>query len=233
MDESLYQRHALMIRVTHWINAITLIVLLMSGLQIFNAHPNLYWGQSSYTAAGPILAIDGGFPSWATLPSTQWLAMGRRWHFFFAWVLVLNLATYVSYSIASRHLTRDLSVHNGEWHSLGPSFMEHLRLHRPRGEDARRYNILQKLSYLVVIFGLLPLMILTGLAMSPWLDSVLPGWVAIFGGRQSARTLHFATATLLVIFVSIHVFEVIVTGLWNNLRSMITGRYRIEPEIRS
>jgi thiosulfate reductase cytochrome b subunit len=232
MDEYLYQRHTLAIRVTHWISVIALTVLLMSGLQIFNAHPSLYWGKSSYTEAGAILELEGGFPSWATLPSSQWLAMGRRWHFFFAWILVLNGATYVSYCIASRHLTRDLAVKNTEWRSLGRSFLEHLRLHHPRGDAARRYNVLQKLTYLLLIFGLLPLIVVTGLAMSPWLNSVLPGWVDIFGGRQSARTLHFAAACLLVLFVIVHVFEVIVTGFWNNVRSMITGRYRIKPEAR-
>jgi thiosulfate reductase cytochrome b subunit len=232
MDEYLYRRHTFVIRLTHWINVIALTVLLMSGLQIFNAHPSLYWGLSSYTDAGPLLQIENGFPSWATLPGVQWLAMGRRWHFFFAWLLVINAAVYVSYSIASRHLTRDLGIQRTDWRSIGRSFLEHLRLHRPSGEAARHYNVLQKLSYLLVIFGLLPLIILTGLAMSPWLNSVLPGWVEFLGGRQSARTLHFAAACLLVLFVLIHVFEVIVTGFWNNLRSMVTGRYRIEPEVR-
>ena len=87
--------------------------------------------------------------------------------------------------------------------------------------------MLQKLTYLVVIFGLLPLIVLMGWAMSPWLDSVLPGWIDVFGGRQSARTLHFVAAWALVAFVLVHVFEVVITGLWNNLRSMITGRYRV------
>lgn len=232
MDEDLYQRHTLVIRVTHWVNVVALAVLLMSGLQVFNAHPNLYWGKSSYTEAGPILEIEGGFPSWATLPSGQWLAMGRRWHFFFAWVLVLNAAAYVSYSIATRHFARDLAVRNAQWRSIGRSFVEHLRLHRPREDAARHYNVLQKLSYLLVIFGLLPLIVLTGLAMSPWLNAVLPEWVDVLGGRQSARTLHFVAACLLLLFVVIHVFEVIVTGFWNNLRSMITGRYRVEREAR-
>ena len=232
MRSQLYQRHTLWIRLTHWINVIALTVLLMSGLQIFNAHPSLYWGSSSYTAAGAILHIENGFPSWATLPSVQWLAMGRRWHFFFAWILVLNAAAYLSYSMTSRHLARDLAVRKSDWRSVGSSFLAHLRLHRPRGEAARHYNVLQKLSYLLVIFGVLPLIVLTGLAMSPWLNSLAPGWVDFLGGRQSARTLHFSAAGLLVLFVVIHVFEVIVTGFWNNLRSMITGRYRIEPEVR-
>jgi thiosulfate reductase cytochrome b subunit len=232
MDPQLYRRHAGPVRLTHWISAAALLLLLMSGLQIFNAHPSLYWGESSYTGAGPIFELPAGFPAWATLPSGQWLAMGRRWHFFFAWVLVINAAAYLTYSIVSGHVARDLVVRRGEWRSIGRSLREHLRLHRPRGEDSKRYNFLQKLSYLFVIFVLLPLMVLTGMAMSPWLDALLPGWVGIFGGRQSARTLHFVGACLLVLFVAIHVFEVIVTGFWNNLRSMITGRYRVPPEVQ-
>jgi thiosulfate reductase cytochrome b subunit len=226
------RRHAFTVRVTHWINAIALILLLMSGLQIFNAHPSLYWGQSSYTGAGPIFEVANGFPSWLTIPGTQWLAMGRRWHFFFAWVLVLNGVCYLLYSLASRHVARDLVPTRSDWRSIGRSIVDHLHLRHPEGEAAARYNVLQKLSYIAVIFVLLPLMVLTGLAMSPWLDSVWPGWVGIFGGRQSARTLHFIIAWLLVLFLFVHVFEVIVTGLWNNLRSMITGRYRIEHEPR-
>jgi thiosulfate reductase cytochrome b subunit len=227
MADLLYQRHTLPIRLTHWINVLALTLLLMSGLQIFNAHPSLYWGHSSYTAAGPLLET-GGFPSWTTLPSSQWLAMGRRWHLFFAWLFVINGAAYVSYAIASRHLMRDLAVTGTDWRSIGRSFLDHLRLHHPSGVAAKHYNVLQKLSYLLVIFGLLPLMVVTGMAMSPWLDSLLPGWVGLFGGRQSARTLHFAAALLLVLFVLVHVFEVVVTGFWNNLRSMITGRYRVK-----
>jgi thiosulfate reductase cytochrome b subunit len=176
--------------------------------------------------------VERGFPAWATLPSERWLAMGRRWHFFFAWVLVINGATYLAYSLASRHLARDLAVTMSDWRSIGRSFLDHLRLRHPRGEASKRYNVLQKLSYLLLIFVLLPLIVLTGLAMSPWLNSVLPGWVDLFGGRQSARTLHFAAAVLLVLFVLVHVFEVAVTGFWNNMRSMITGRFRVEPEPR-
>jgi Ni/Fe-hydrogenase b-type cytochrome subunit len=229
MDPQLYRRHAWPVRLTHWINAVALLLLLMSGLQIFNAHPSLYWGQSSYTSAGPLLEFPNGFPSWLTLPSNQWLAMGRRWHFFFAWVLFINAAAYLTYSVVSGHVARDLAVRRGEWRSIGRSLREHLRLHRPQGEEAAHYNVLQKLTYLLVIFVLLPLMVLTGMAMSPWLDSLLPGWVSVLGGRQSARTVHFVVAWLLVLFAAIHVFEVIVTGFWNNLRSMITGRYRIPP----
>ena len=170
---------------------------------------------------------ERGFPTWITLPGVQWLSMARRWHFFFAWVLVINGVAYILYSLLSRHLARDLSPTGKDWRSLGQSIKDHLLFRHPHGETAKHYNILQKISYLGVIFGLFPLIILLGWAMSPWLDSLIPGWVDLFGGRQSARTLHFVVAWVLVAFVFIHVFQVIITGLWNNLRSMITGRYRI------
>ena len=229
-NENDYRRHALTVRVTHWINAVALILLLMSGLQIFNAHPKLYWGHSSYSGAAPVFELTDGFPSWATIPSNRWLAMGRRWHLFFAWVLVINGMVYLLYSTKSRHVARDLAPSKSDWRSIGRSIVEHLHFRHPQGEAAKHYNVLQKLSYLAVIFILLPMMIVTGWSMSPWLNSIATGWVDIFGGRQSARTLHFIMAWLLVLFVLIHVFQVIVSGFWNNLRSMITGRYRIARE---
>jgi thiosulfate reductase cytochrome b subunit len=225
-----YYRHSLAVRVLHWINVVALVVLLMSGLQIFNAHPALNWGKSSYTGAAPLFALAHGFPSWLTLPGGQWLAMGRRWHLFFAWLFVINGLLYVVYSVASRHLSRDLTPTRADWRSIGGSILDHLQFRHPRGEAARRYNVLQKLAYLLVIFGLLPLVILMGWAMSPRLDTVIPGWVDIVGGRQSARTLHFIAAWALVAFVMVHVVEVVVTGVVNNVRSMITGRYVIEKE---
>ena len=268
----LYYRHSLPVRLMHWTNVVALTILLMSGLQIFNAHPALYWaGKSSYTGKPPVLEIgvrkasegaqagyvgytrilgrefdttgvlglsksaDGrpsarGFPWWLTIPDDPWLAMARLWHFFFAWVLLINGLVYVMYSAGSRHLSRDLAPDRRDWRSIGQSIKDHLKFRHPTGDAAKRYNVLQKLTYLIVIFVLLPLIILMGLAMSPWMNSVLPGWIDLFGGRQAARTIHFVAAWLLVAFVAIHVFEVIVSGLWNHLRSMVTGRYRIVEE---
>ena len=266
---ALYYRHALAVRIMHWINVAALTILFMSGLQIFNAHPALYWGKSSYTGNPAILQIgvadkgdagmigytrifgyefnttgvlglsrDGGqvyaqaFPGWLTIPDHQWLSMARSWHFFFAWVFVINGLCYIAYSLWSRHLARDLLPTGPDLSTIGQSIKDHLRFKHETGEAAKRYNVLQKLAYLVVIFVLLPLIVLMGLAMSPRIDALLTGWIDIFGGRQSARTIHFVAAWLLVGFVLIHVFEVIITGLWNNLRSMITGRYRVPPEAR-
>ncbi|HET9463614.1 MAG TPA: cytochrome b/b6 domain-containing protein [Thiobacillus sp.] len=263
-----YQRHAWPVRLMHWINVLAFIPLLLSGLQIFNAHPALYWGKSSYTGQPPILQmgarldaqgnpvgvtriwghefnttgvlgasagtggqlIQRGFPAWITLPSQQWLAMGRRWHFFFAWVLVINGFAYITYMLASRHLARDLMPTRADWRTIGQSIKDHLLLRHAQGEAARRYNILQKLAYLGVIFMVFPLLIVMGWAMSPGLNALFPGWVDVFGGRQSARTLHFVMAWLLVGFVFIHLFEMVIGGFWNNLRAMITGRYRVAAD---
>jgi thiosulfate reductase cytochrome b subunit len=225
-----YHRHSLAVRLSHWINVIALGVLLMSGLQIFNAHPALNWGRSSYTGAPPFFELAQGFPSWMTLPGGRWLAMGRRWHLFFAWIFVTNGLCYVIYSIVSRHLARDLTPTRYDWRSIGRSVIDHLYFRHPKGEAARHYNILQKLTYLFVIFGLLPFVVLMGWALSPRLDTVIPGWVDLVGGRQSARTLHFIAAWALVAFVLVHVFEVLISGVFNNLRSMITGRYTVEGE---
>ncbi len=223
-----YYRHPLPIRIMHWSNAVFLFVLLMSGLNIFNAHPALYWGISSYQGVPPILEIPDGFPSWLTIPGNRWLAMARRWHLFFAWLLVVNGAAYIAYSLASRHLHRDLVPTGRDWRSIGRSIIDHVHFVHPTGEASRYYNVLQKLAYLGVIFFLLPLMVLMGLGMSPGLDAIFPGWVDLFDGRQSIRTIHFIIAWALVLFVIIHVFEVIVTGFWNNFRSMITGYYRVK-----
>ena len=228
-DAASYRRHTLAVRVMHWINVLAFIILLMSGLQIFNAHPALYWGQSSYSGRPPFFAIEG-LPGWITIPGEQWLSMGRRWHLFFAWLLVLNGLAYLVYTIASRHLARDLVPTRPDWRGIGRSIADHLRLRHPAGDAAARYNVLQKLAYLAVIFILLPLMAIRGWAMSPGLDSAIPHWVSLLGGRQSARTIHFICAWTLVAFVAVHVFEVVVTGFWNNLRSMITGRYRVPAE---
>jgi thiosulfate reductase cytochrome b subunit len=264
----LYYRHRLPVRIMHWINVVALTVLFMSGLNIFEAHPALYWGKSSYTGRPALFEIGAregaqgqavgytrllghefdttgvlgvhrtsegistdAFPSWLTIPSGRWLSMARSWHFFFAWVFLINGLCYVVYTVVSRHLARDLWPTREDIRGIGASIREHLRFHHPGGEAAKRYNVLQKLAYLIVIFILLPLVILMGLGMSPRLDAVFTGWVDLFGGRQSARTIHFIVAWLLVAFVAIHVFQVIVTGLWNNLRSMISGRYRVPPEI--
>lgn len=261
-------RHRLPVRVMHWINALCFFVLLMSGLNIFNAHPALYWGKDSdfdrpWVAVGARQSADGAlightrigsveldttgwlgvsgpagsqavraFPSWATIPGPQWLAMARNWHLFFAWVFVINGLAYVVYTVAARHLGRDLLPTGAELRGIGRSIRQHLLLRHAQGEAARRYNVLQQLAYLAVIFLLVPLLVVGGLAMSPALDAVWAGWVDLLGGRQSARTLHFLAGLGLVLFVLVHLFEVLVAGAWNEIRSMVTGWY-VLPPVRS
>ena len=168
------------------------------------------------------------FPSWATIPDRKFLSMARLWHFFFAWVFVINGLVYIIYAKKSRHLARDLAPTPKDWRGIGQSIKDHIRFKHATGEAAKQYNVLQKLAYLIVIFVLLPMVIIMGLAMSPMTNTVITGWVDWFGGRQSARTLHFVVAFALVAFVFIHVLLVITTGFWNNMRSMMTGRYEIK-----
>lgn len=259
------RRHRLSTRLWHWVNAGTLVVMLMSGLMIFNAHPRLYWGAFGANADPAWLEIgaegtrgylrlggteldttgvlgvsrrDGqlwavAFPGWATLPSGYDLALARRWHLTFAWLLAGGLAAYAVASLANGHLWRDLRPRARE---LAPGHLwaevkAHARLDFPKGEAARRYNTLQKLSYLLVLVGLLPAMVLSGLAMSPAMDAAAPWLLDLFGGRQSARSVHFIAAWLLVGFVVVHLAMVLLAGPVNEVRSMITGRYRL-PEAR-
>jgi thiosulfate reductase cytochrome b subunit len=170
------------------------------------------------------------FPAWATLPGPYSLADGRHWHFMFAWLFVINGIAYVLYTLISGHLRRDLLPTRTEWRHIGSSILDHLRFRHPTGEAAKRYNVLQNIAYLVIVFGVLPLIVLAGMALSPRLDTVITGWVDLLGGRQSARTLHFLAASTLLLFVVVHVFEVIVSGVWNQLRSMITGWYTVPAD---
>lgn len=269
----LFKRHAAVTRVTHWINVVAISFLLGSGLNIFNAHPALYWGAygadhddgkrwleigavdnaqgqaRGITRVGP-LAVDTtgvlgvatgsngqplaqGFPGWATFPTVRDLATARNWHFLFAWVLILNGLVYLVYGAVTRHLSRDLVPTRRElslaniWHDI----VLHARLRFPKGEDAKRYHILQKLAYGGTVFVLLPLMVATGLAMSPGIGATWSWLIDLLGGRQSARSIHFITAAAVVGFIVLHVLMVLLAGPYNELRSMITGKFRIDPEV--
>ena len=262
-------RHPILIRLTHWINAICLFILLMSGLQIFNAHPALYWGQKSdfehplvsidaerngankligttailgykFTTTGMLgvsAGADGrpaerGFPGWITLPAGQDLATGRLWHFLAAWGIVLSLLLYFVNGFVSGHFWRGLVPSGEQLRHIGPSIWDHILLRFPKGKEAEQYNVLQKLTYILVIFFVLPVAVLAGLTMSPGLDAAFPQLLQVFGGRQSARTIHFLAASALVVFFIVHIALVLVSGMWNNVRSMITGWYTIEPAVR-
>src|SRR3954470_4041441 len=226
-------RHRLPTRLWHWLNALTVFVMLMSGLMIFNAHPHLYWGQFGANFDHPWLSFRGRpIPGWATIPSTYNLAAARRWHLAFAWLLSAALVLFLITSLINRHAQRDLAPTRDEvrpshiWHDI----KEHAQFRFPTGEAALRYNILQKLSYVSVIFILLPLMVLTGLAMSPAMDASWPWLLYLFGGRASARSVHFICAAALLGFIIVHLVMVMLAGPMNEIGSMISGRFRVPPD---
>jgi thiosulfate reductase cytochrome b subunit len=172
------------------------------------------------------------YPHWATFPSYRDLATARNFHFFFAWVLVINGLVYLLYSLISGHVRRDLLPTAAE---LAPSniahdVVQHAKLKFPKGEDAKRYHILQKLAYGGVIFILIPGMIFTGLGMSPGIDAAWPALIDVAGGRPSARSLHWIFANLILAFIIVHLLMVMLAGPLNEIRSMITGKFRVDPE---
>jgi len=257
-----FYRHTRVVRITHWINVICITLLLLSGLQIFNAHPMLYWGKYGADADTPFVSLGAiygpghvlqgvtklgplklhttglfgvsggeirGYPKWLTLPASRDLADGRRWHFFMAWIFVINGLVYLVSNAVNGHFKRDLAPTGAQLRpaAIWRDIVDHAMLKHPVGEEAKRYNVLQKLAYLGVIL-LLVLMVMTGLTMSPGFDAFAPGLLWLFGGRQSARTIHWICANLIVLFVLVHVIEVFIAGVFNEIGSMITGRYTIK-----
>lgn len=233
-SEPTVYRHRLSTRLWHWVTAFSVIVLLGSGLMILNAHGQLYWGEYGANYDQPWFRVgwlfEGGrVPGWLTIPSTYNLALARRWHLFFALVLAFALLAFMAVSLLNRHFQRDLRIRAKE---LAPAHLAadarahaQLRFHDP--ENPRAYNIFQKISYAGVIFVLLPLVIFTGLAMSPGMDAAWPWLTQMFGGRQSARSIHFIVAMLLAGFIVVHLALVILAGAWNEVRSMLTGRWKV------
>ena len=172
------------------------------------------------------------FPHWVTIPSRYSLSGARRWHLAFAWVLAVGLLVYLLVGLFNRHIQRDLLLTRDELRprSVWRDIVAHARFRHPSGEAALRYNILQKFAYGGVIFLLLPLIVLTGLTMSPGIDAAWPWLLDLFGGRQSARSLHFIAAMLIAVFILVHLIMVVVAGPFNEVRSMITGWFRLPKE---
>lgn len=261
VHDKLVYRQSIWTRVTHWVWAVCLFFLLLTGLQIFNAHPALYIGDQSgfqfdnsvmrigaeNTPEGPrgfttilgakfdttgILGWSGdpprakAFPSWATIPSFHDLGSGRVIHFFFAWLLFGTLAVWFVASLVNGHAWRDLVPKSRDFRRLPHDLIDHLKF---RFHHRREYNVLQKFAYAGVLFVLLPLMFLTGLSMSPGFNSVAPWLAELLGGRQTARTMHFVVMLLLVGFFIIHMLMILAAGPINELRSIITGWYRVDP----
>jgi thiosulfate reductase cytochrome b subunit len=254
-------RHSLAARVSHWLWTLAMLVLVMSGLQIFNAAPYLdasdksnpakrvlvigsagdqqhpigvtrIFGHSftttgllGYTDDGDGAKTERAFPGWATLPGEQDLADGRRWHLFFGWFLTLAIVVYLIAGAIRKDL-RELILRPSDFPKLLPMQLYYLRLRKeppPHGT----YNPLQKLAYNVVLFVFIPLIILTGLSLSPGVDAFAGPLTGLFGGRQFARLWHFALMALLIGYFITHMVLVFGTGAWNNIRSMITGWYTL------
>lgn len=230
MGSIVIRRHRLSTRLWHAVNAVSIFVLIGSGLGISNAHPRLYWGAygANFDHAWATLPR---FPAWLTIPASYNLAISRRWHLFFALVLAFSLLVYLIVALLDRHIARDLRVRARDLSPahLGADLRAHLRLrfHDPAAPGA--YNVLQKLSYVGVLFVMLPLVILTGLALSPGMNAAWPWLLDVFGGRQSARSLHFIAMAAIALFTIVHLAMVILAGPWNELRSIVTGRWRV-PE---
>lgn len=221
-------RHRRSTRLWHWINAVVVIVMLMSGLMILNAHPRLYWGHFGANSDAAWLVLPK-MPGWATIPSTYNLALARHWHLAFAWLLAFGLLAYFVISLFNRHFKRDVALSRAE---VAPAHLwddvkKHARLDF-HAEDAR-YNPLQKITYSLVLFLFLPGIILSGLAMSPGMDAAWPWLVDLFGGRQSARSMHFIFAGSIAAFIVVHLILVVLAGPVNEIRSMITGWFRLPP----
>ncbi len=249
-------RHPLIVRIAHWIVALTLFVLAMSGMQIFNAHPALYASDASKFDE-PILSIAGGtdaqgnphgwvqigrvrvptthvlgwgddgmggqvaraFPGWATIPAEQDLADGRRWHILFAWIFVLCALLYARWALKLIPTKADLKA-------LPHALKEHIKPWKipPSAEP----NPVQKLAYFGIVWIVAPLVIISGLALSPSVDAWAPWLPALLGGRQFARVWHFAAMLALMGFFVVHIAMVVLTGFINNMRSMITGRFTVK-----
>jgi thiosulfate reductase cytochrome b subunit len=208
---------------------VTVFVMLMSGLMIFNAHPRLYWGQFGANFDTPWLELPQ-FPGWATIPSTYNLSLARQWHLAFAWILAFGLLFYMIRSLWNGHFKRDVALSRAE---VAPAHLwadikKHLRL--DFHEEEARYNPLQKIAYSSVLFLMIPLVIFTGMTMSPGLNAAFPWLLDLLGGRQSARSIHFLCAGGISFFILVHLALVVLAGPINEIRSMITGWFVLKEK---
>lgn len=217
------QYHFFFVRITHWIFAVAFLFLVFSSLPILIAHPRFYWGETGAIGGNALFSLH--LPFWTGL--SGW---GRNMHFLFAWVSLFTGVIYVFFGIRSQHFRKNLLPKR---HDLVPRTLlgvvvEHLRPNRTLWRHSLRYNVIQRIAYLAVVFILFPMAFLSGLAMSPAITSVVPGLVTFFGGHQSARTIHFLLAVFLVAFLAVHLLMIFRAGFFLSTKAMITGQYPIE-----
>jgi thiosulfate reductase cytochrome b subunit len=224
-------RHSALVRVTHWITTLCFLALLVSGIEIVISHPRFYWGETGNVLTEPLFKLP--IPASRKLVPTGYgyvlpdqNGWSRYLHFQSAWVVVFTGLLYAIYGLFTRHFRKNLLPSGGDlsWRGLSTSIARHLRFERPSEAEAWSYNLLQRLAYLFVIFVLFPLVIWTGMAMSPAFVSAFPATVNILGGQQSARTIHFVVSLALLLFLLVHVAMVWFVGFRSRMRAMITGR---------
>jgi thiosulfate reductase cytochrome b subunit len=224
-------RHGAVVRATHWITTLCFLALVVSGVEILVSHPRFYWGEAGNVLTAPLFKLP--IPaSRATVPTGYGYVLpdqngwSRYLHFQSAWVVVVTGSLYVVFALFEGHFRRNLLPARADLSraALSAVVSRHMRLRPANAEDAWSYNVIQRLTYLLVIFVLFPLVIWTGLAMSPAIASTFPAAVAILGGQQSARTLHFFVSVLLVLFLLVHVVMICLAGFRDRVRAMITGR---------
>jgi thiosulfate reductase cytochrome b subunit len=232
-------RHSALVRITHWITVICFFALLVSGVEIVISHPRFYWGETGNDLTPTLFKIP--IPASRNLVPTGYgyvlpdqNGWSRYLHFQSAWLVIFTGLLYVVFSLLNGHLRKELLPDRSEltWKALSKSIVSHLRFERPSAAEAWSYNVLQRISYLFVVFVLFPLVVWTGLAMSPAFVSAIPAAVNLLGGQQSARTLHFFVSLALVLFLLVHVGMVWFAGFWSRMRAMITGRV-VTPKERT
>lgn len=230
-------RHSAVVRVTHWITTLCFFLLLFSGIEILISHPRFYWGETGNVHTPPLFQLP--IPaSRASVPTGYGFVLpdqngwSRSLHFQSTWAAVLTGLLYIISGLFTRHFRKHLLPAGSDlrWGVLSRAIAGHLRF-KPLGEDAAwSYNVLQRLTYLGVIFGLFPLMIWTGLAMSPAIAAAFPATVTLLGGQQSARTIHFFGTVILVLFLLVHIVMVCLAGFRNRMGAMILGRASPQKE---
>jgi thiosulfate reductase cytochrome b subunit len=231
-------RHSTLVRVTHWITTLCFFALLISGFEIVISHPRFYWGETGNVLTTPLFQLP--IPASRNLVQTGYgyvlpdqNGWSRYLHFQAAWVAVFTGLLYVISMLFTGHLRKDLLPDKADrsWRSFSTTIASHLRFARPSEEEAWSYNLLQRLSYLLVVFVLFPLVIWSGLAMSLAFVSAFPLTVTLLGGEQSARTIHFFVSLFLLLFVLVHVVMIFLAGFRSRMRAMITGRPVAGPTI--
>ena len=225
------RRHSAVVRITHWITMLCFFALLLTGIEILISHPRFYWGETGNVLSPslfdlPIPASRGQVKTGYGYVLPDQNGWSRSLHFQAGWAMVLTGLVYAAFGFLTGHFRKNLlpSRTDLSWPVLSKAIADQLRFKRPSEAEAWSYNVLQRLAYLGVIFVLFPLIIWTGLAMSPAVASALPFTVTAFGGQQSARTIHFFVTLSLVLFLLVHVMMVILAGFRNRMRAMITGR---------